>query len=91
MFESTASAMAFFFGILAIALNFLGELNLVRLGATIVLVVFLLFQISCLDMGDCDTLAYAHALIPLALSIYFIYLYVQETKKKKKKKKEKKD
>jgi hypothetical protein len=91
MFESTASAMSFFFGILAIGLNFLGELNLIKLGATIVLVVFLLFQISCLDMGDCDTLAYAHAVIPLALSIYFIYAYVQETKKKKKKTKDKKD
>ena len=84
MFESTASAMSFIFGIIAIALNFLGKLNIYRLAATIVIVIFLLFQISCLDMGDCDVLAYAHALIPLALCIYFIYLYVQENRKKDK-------
>jgi hypothetical protein len=86
MFESTASAMAFFFGLLAIALNFLGKLNVYKLGATIILVIFLIFQISCLDMGDCDVLAYAHALIPLALCIYFIYAYVKENRKKDKKK-----
>ena len=89
MFESTASAVAFVFGILAIGLTFLHELNLYRLVGTIILVIFLLFQISCLDMGDCDTLAYAHALIPVVLSGYFIYMYYQ--KKNKKKKKEKKN
>ena len=84
MFESTASAMAFIFGVIAIGLNFLGKLNIYRLGATIAIVIFLLFQISCLDMGDCDVLAYAHAIIPLALCIYFIYIYVQENRKKDK-------
>ena len=86
MFESTASALAFVFGLIAIGLNFLGKLNVYKLGATIIIVIFLLFQISCLDMGDCDVLAYAHALIPLALCIYFIYTYVQENKKKEKQK-----
>ena len=82
MFESTASALAFIFGLIAIALNFLGTFNIYRLGATIFITVFLVYQISCLDMGDCDELAYAHALIPVALCVYFIYLYIQENKKK---------
>ena len=85
MLESTASALAFFFGILAIALNFLLEFNIFRLGGTIAIVIFLIFQISCLDMGDCDTLAYLHALIPIAISIYFIYIFIQKRRKKGKK------
>jgi hypothetical protein len=91
MFESTASALAFVFGLIAIGLNFLGKLNVYKLGATIIIVIFLLFQISCLDMGDCDVLAYAHALIPLALCIYFIYTYVQENGKKDKQNQKVKD
>lgn len=88
MFESPASALAFFFGIVAIGLNFL-EFNLFRLGGTVILVVFLLYQISCLDLGDCDFLSYAHALIPIVLSGYLVYNYYINKEKKDKGKKDK--
>ena len=94
MFESTAAALAFVFGLIAVGLTFLFEFNLFRLVGTIVLTLFLVYQISCLDLGDCDVLSYTHALIPFVLSAYFVYLYYtqkKDDKKKKKKEKTKRD
>lgn len=87
MFESPAAALALLLGIVAIFLNLAVGFDLLKFVATVVIVIFSIYQIHCVDVGDCEILAFVYCAIPIALIVYFSYEYFKGPKKKKKEKK----
>ena len=86
MFESPAAALALLLGIIAIFLNLAIGFDLLRFTVTVFIVLLSIYQIHCVDVGDCEILAFIYCSIPLALIIYYSYLYFNKPNKKKKKK-----